>query len=212
MFLLIIIEKIATQGLSNPSAVRWLGTALDGQTDSVKKNRIRLSVVHPSAVRLSMARNGVRQPDRFSQKEQNSSVRRHPHPSAVASRWLGTVFDSQTDSFKKNRIRLFVVNPVSAGSLDGQTDSVKKKRIRLSVVTHPLSPVAGSERCSTARQIQSKRTEFVCPSSTRLRCLDIVSPAISPHEHHFLARCLPSVPPFSNAKSRGAGKDDTTFV
>jgi hypothetical protein len=28
----------------------WLGTALDGQTDSVKKNRIRLFVVNPSAV------------------------------------------------------------------------------------------------------------------------------------------------------------------
>jgi hypothetical protein len=34
----------------NPSAVCWLGTALDGQTDSFKKNRIRLSVVNPSAV------------------------------------------------------------------------------------------------------------------------------------------------------------------
>ncbi len=33
--------------------------------------------------------------------------------------------------------------------------------------THPLS--AGSEQRSKARQIQSKRTEFVCPSST-VRC------------------------------------------
>jgi hypothetical protein len=47
----------------NPSAVRWLGTALDGQTDSVKKYRIRLSVVNPSAVR-----------------------------------WLGTALDGQTDT------------------------------------------------------------------------------------------------------------------
>jgi hypothetical protein len=49
-------------------------------------------------------------------------------------------------------------------ALDGQTDSVKKDRIRLSV--NP-SAVARSERRSTARQTQSKRTEFVCPSSTR---------------------------------------------
>jgi hypothetical protein len=33
----------------NPSSV-WLRTALDGQTYSVKKYRIRLSVVFPSAV------------------------------------------------------------------------------------------------------------------------------------------------------------------
>jgi hypothetical protein len=43
----------------NRSAVvcRWLGTALDGQTDSVKKNRIsiRLSVVNPSAVAGSLS-------------------------------------------------------------------------------------------------------------------------------------------------------------
>jgi hypothetical protein len=49
--------------------------------------------------------------------------------------------------------------------LDGQTDSVKKNRIRLSVVNS--SAVADSEWRSTARQIQSKITEFVCPSSTR---------------------------------------------
>ena len=36
----------------NPSAVRWLGTTFDSQTDSVKKYRIRLSVVNLSAVRL----------------------------------------------------------------------------------------------------------------------------------------------------------------
>ena len=49
-------------------------------------------------------------------------------------------------------------------ALDGQTNAGKKYRIRLSVF-HP-SAVAGSERRSKARQIQSKRTEFVCPSST----------------------------------------------
>ena len=93
----------------NPSAVRCLGTVIDGQTDSVKKKKI----VCPSSARpLS------------------------------AVRWLGTTIDGQTDSVKKNRIRLSVVIP---------------------------SAVAGSERRLTARQIQSKRTEFVCPSSTR-RC------------------------------------------
>ncbi len=47
-----------------------LGTTLDGQTDSVKKNRIRLSVGNPVAV----ARNDARRPDRFIQKEQNVVV------------------------------------------------------------------------------------------------------------------------------------------
>jgi hypothetical protein len=81
---------------------------------------------------------GTRRADRFSQKEQNSSVRQHP----VRCNRLGTALESQTDSVKKNRIRLSVVNPTA---------------------------VAGSKRrsCSTARQIQSKRTEFVCPSTTR---------------------------------------------
>jgi hypothetical protein len=45
----------------NPSAVRWLGTALDGQIDCVKTNRIRLSVVDPSAVRRSEQRSTARQ-------------------------------------------------------------------------------------------------------------------------------------------------------
>jgi hypothetical protein len=38
------------QSVANPFAVCWLGTALDGQTDCVKTNRIRLSVVNRSAV------------------------------------------------------------------------------------------------------------------------------------------------------------------
>ena len=50
----------------NPSAVCWLGTALDGQTDSLKKNGILLSVVNPFFV---LARNGARRPDRFSEIE-----------------------------------------------------------------------------------------------------------------------------------------------
>jgi hypothetical protein len=54
---------------------------------------------------------------------------------------------------------------IGGTALDGQTDSVKKNRIRLSVVNP--SAVAASERHSTARQIQSKRTKFVCPSSNR---------------------------------------------
>jgi hypothetical protein len=67
----------------NPSAVRWHGTALDGQTDCVKTNRIRLSVVNPSAVR-----------------------------------WLGTTLDGQTDCVKTNRIRLSAVNPSAVRYLD----------------------------------------------------------------------------------------------
>ncbi len=39
------------ESVRNPSAVRWLGTVLDGQTDCFKTDRIRLSVVNPSAVR-----------------------------------------------------------------------------------------------------------------------------------------------------------------
>ena len=35
----------------DPASDRWLGTTLDGQTDSVKKNRIRLSVVDPASDR-----------------------------------------------------------------------------------------------------------------------------------------------------------------
>jgi hypothetical protein len=65
----------------NPSAVLWLGTTLDGQTDSVKKYRIRLSAVNPSA-----------------------------------DRWLGTTLDGQTDSVKKYRLRLSVVNPYTAAA------------------------------------------------------------------------------------------------
>ena len=87
-------------------------------------------------------RNGDRRPDKFSQKEQNASVRRQP----ILSRH-GTALDGQTNSVKKNRIRLSIVN---------------------------LSAIAGLERRSTARQIQSKRTEFFCPSSTRPKRTEFV--------------------------------------
>ena len=51
--------------------------ALDGQTDLFKMKRICLSVVNPSAVRwLGTTLDG--RPDRFSQEEQNSSVRHQP--------------------------------------------------------------------------------------------------------------------------------------
>jgi hypothetical protein len=156
---------------------------LDGQKYSVKKYRIRLSVVDPSAVAgselrstarsiqskstefvcpsstrpLSLARNCARRPEVFSQKVQNSSVRRQP----VRCRWLGTALDGQTYSVKKYRIRLSVVNPSAvAGSelrsklLDGQTYSVKNNRICLAVVN--LSAVTGLELRSTARQISRK--------------------------------------------------------
>jgi hypothetical protein len=45
------VKKYRIRLSVNPSVyVRWLGTTLDGQTNSVKKYRIRLSV-NPSAVR-----------------------------------------------------------------------------------------------------------------------------------------------------------------
>jgi hypothetical protein len=68
----------------------------------------------------------------------------------------------------------------SSMMLDGQTDSVKKNRIRLTVVNP--SAIAGSEQRSTARQIQSKRTEFVCPSSTGPRSLEHSSIIHPPRE------------------------------
>ena len=46
---------------TEPSVVRWLGMTLDGQTDCVKTNRIRLSVVNPSAVAGSERRSAARQ-------------------------------------------------------------------------------------------------------------------------------------------------------
>ena len=61
--------------------------------------------------------------------------------------------------------------------LDGQTDSVKKNRIRLSVVN--LSAFAGSELRLTARRIQSKRTEFVCPSLS-IRALSLARNCLNP--------------------------------
>jgi hypothetical protein len=59
-------------------------------------------------------------------------------------------------------------------ALDGQTDSMKKNGIRLFVVNP--SSAAVSEKCSTARQIQSKRTEFVCPSKQKQQHYFTVSP------------------------------------
>jgi hypothetical protein len=57
-----------------------------------------------------------------------------------AVRWLGTTLDGQTDSVKKYRIRLSVVNLSAVRwlgtTLDGQTDSVKKYRIRDRRVVH----------------------------------------------------------------------------
>ena len=99
----------------------------------MKKNRIRLSVVIPSAVRWLGTRSTARQ---ISEKEQNSSVRRHPVRCPLAR----NVLDGQTNSVKKNRIRLSVVIPSAVRwlgtALDGQT--------RLSVVIP--SAVAGYER------------------------------------------------------------------
>ena len=109
-----------------PVLGRWLGTALDGQTNSVKKYRIRMSVINPSSVAgserhstarqiqskstefvcpsstspRSLARNGARRPDKFSQKVQNSYVRHQP----VLGRWLGTALDGQTNSVKMYRV------------------------------------------------------------------------------------------------------------
>ena len=72
----------------NPSAVRWLGTVLDGQTDCFKTNRIRLSVINPSTVRwLDMVRRSTAR--QISQKGQNSSVRRRPVQEIVNRNRLG---------------------------------------------------------------------------------------------------------------------------
>ncbi len=55
-----------------------------------------------------------RRPDRFSQKEQDMSVRRQP----VRCRWFRPELDGQTDSDKKDRIRLSIVNrPLSSANL-----------------------------------------------------------------------------------------------
>jgi hypothetical protein len=118
----------------DPSAVRWLETVLDGQTDCVKTNRIRLSVVDPSAVRWpETVLDG--QTDCVKTNRIRLSV---VYPSAV--RWLETALDGQTDCcVRTNRIRLPVINPSAdrwpETVLDGQTDCVKTNRIRLSVVT-----------------------------------------------------------------------------
>ena len=56
------IQSKSTEFVCSSSTVRcrWPGTALDGQTYSVKKYRIRLSVVNPSAV--AFARSSWREP------------------------------------------------------------------------------------------------------------------------------------------------------
>jgi hypothetical protein len=100
-------NRIRLSVVNPSSAVRWLGTALDGQTDSVKKYRIRLSVVSPSAVR-----------------------------------WLGSALDGQTDSFKTNRIRLSVVTPFAL--LDYVCNS-KTPPLPATTTTCHIQPAAG--RC-----------------------------------------------------------------
>ena len=80
----------------------------------------------------------ARRPDRFSQKEQNSTGRR---PST---------------------------RPLSAGSeRRSMARQIQSKRTEFVCPSSTRPLYAGSERRSMARQIQSKRTEFVCPSSTR---------------------------------------------
>ena len=96
-----------------PSSIRPLSAGSDGarRPDRFSQKEQNLSVRRRS-VSCSLARNGARRPDRFSQKEQNSSVRRQP----VRCCWLGTALDGQTDSVKKNRIRLSVVQHLSPKS------------------------------------------------------------------------------------------------
>ena len=100
------LSIIIPLSVGSPSAVHRLGTALDGQTDSVKRTELvcssltrplstgseqrskprpdgfsqkeQNSSVHRRPVRCPLARNGARSPDGFSQKEQNSSVHRRP--------------------------------------------------------------------------------------------------------------------------------------
>ena len=69
---------------------------------SVKKNRIRLSVVNASAVRW-LGTNGDRRPDR----PVNKNRIRLSVVNAFTIRWLGTNGDRRPDrSVKKNRIRM----------------------------------------------------------------------------------------------------------
>jgi hypothetical protein len=141
----------------NSSVRRNPSATLDGQMNSVKKNGIRLSVVNPSAVAGS--RNGARRPDEFSQKEQNSSVRRQP----VRCRRLGTTLDGQTNSVRPSSTR-----PLSLARNDARRpDEFYQKEQNSSVHRRFVCCRLLSEWSSTARRIQSKRTEFVCPSSIR---------------------------------------------
>ena len=177
----------------SPSSDHWLGTALDSQTDSIKKYRIRLSVVN---CLLLLAQNRARRPDRFSQKVQNSSISSQSsavagserrltarriqskstefvcQSSTVCCRWLGTALEGQTDSVKKYRIRLSVVNRLLS--------LARSQKVQNSSVRRQSFAVAGSERRSTARQIQAKNTEVVCKSSAR--------PLPSGSERHSTAR------------------------
>ena len=67
-------------------------TTVDGQTDSVKKYRIRLSVViRPLPGSLDMVRLTARQ---ISQKVQNSSVRRFPRSQSTGSERCSTARQS----------------------------------------------------------------------------------------------------------------------
>jgi hypothetical protein len=70
-----------------PHAVRWLGTALDSQTDCFKIDRIRLSVVQR----------------RLTARQIVSKLIEFVCLSSV--RWLGTALDGQTDCVKTNRIQ-----------------------------------------------------------------------------------------------------------
>jgi hypothetical protein len=123
---------------------RWLGTALDGQTDSVKKNRIRLSGVSPSAVRLPGTRSTARQiskKDRVALYQKNRIRLSVVNPSSV--RWLGTMSKARQISQKEQNSsvrRRPVLSLLARTALDGQTDSVKKNRIRLSIDNPSAGP------------------------------------------------------------------------
>jgi hypothetical protein len=160
--------------------VRCLGSAFDGQTDKPKRtefvwrrqpvrcplnqnsarrpnrlcqnNRIRLSVVNPSAVRSPLARNGARRPDRLCQNEQNSSVRRQP----VRCPSSRNCVRRPDRSVKQNRICLSVVSELRSTARQILSQKEQNSSVGPSA-THPVTVV--SELRSTARQILSQKEQ-----------------------------------------------------
>ncbi len=99
-------------------------------------------------VRCRSHRNDARRPDRFSQKVQNSSGHRQPVrcPLSLSSERCSTarpIQSKSTELVRPSSTRPLSTIAVLGTMLDGQTDSVKKYRIRLAIV----NPSAVHYRC-----------------------------------------------------------------